>query len=459
MIDQQNRPSIRVNIVVPLILFLMVFSLVIDNSFKIIQPDLVKYFGVDASTVSWQVTLAGLIIGIGAIVYAALSDSISIRKLLIAGIILIGIGSGLGYMVHTNYILVVVARIIQSAGLGATETLYLITVAKYLSADEQKKYMGFSTSSFQIATVIGMLTGGFIATYMVWYNLFLVPLLTLVLIPFLWKYLPEDKGENSHVDVIGMILVGILATTILLCISNFSWLVFGGFVLATIAFFTYISKAKHAFIDITFFQNKLYVLVLLIVFIIYTIQASYALSTFSFMLTSIYNVKLDIVSEMFIPACLAAAVVGALSGKIGEHFSSKQCIYAAIIIIIGSVWGSIFLIGKPIILFALALITFSASYALMYAPLIDTSLKKVSVEKAGTALGFYNLCINIAMAIGFTYSAALIDRDYISIAVYDNAVANHYSAILLIIGLIGLAGLGIYHFLVVPIIRKINTAK
>lgn len=53
--------------------------------------------------------------------HAALSDSISIRNLLVVGIILICIGSLIGYVVHENYWLVVAARVIQSTGLGATE--------------------------------------------------------------------------------------------------------------------------------------------------------------------------------------------------------------------------------------------------------------------------------------------------------------------------------------------------
>ena len=240
-----DKTPIKVNIIVPMILFLMIFSLVIDNSFKIISPELVNYFGVSASTVSWQVTLSGLVIGIGAVVYAALSDSISIRNLLVAGIVLICTGSLIGYVVHENYWLVVAARVIQSTGLGATETLYLITVAKYLNPKEQKKYMGFSTSSFQIATVIGLLTGGFISTYLQWHELFLIPLFTLVLIPFLWKYLPKDSGSKSNVDIIGMILVAITATSILICISSFDWYIFGGFILSVAVFFAYITKNKR----------------------------------------------------------------------------------------------------------------------------------------------------------------------------------------------------------------------
>lgn len=451
-----NKEKLKVNIIVPIVLFLMIFSLVIDNSFKIISPELVNYFGVSASTVSWQVTLSGLVIGIGAVVYAALSDSISIRNLLVAGIILICTGSLIGYVVHDNYWLIVVARIIQAAGLGATETLYLIIVAKYLNPKEQKKYMGFSTMSFSLATVIGILTGGFISTYLQWHELFLIPLFTLVLIPFLWKYLPKDSSGKSHVDIIGMILISAVATSILICISSFDWYIFSAFIVITILFLFYISKSKHAFIGIDFFKNKLYVFVLLIVLMHYTTYSAYSLSTFSFLLTDIYNVNLDIVSLMFIPACLLASIVGALSGKIGKYFSSKICIYVAIIMIILSVLSSIFFMNKDVILFTIPLVLFICCDSLLYAPLLETSLRNISTDKAGTALGFYNLCINIAMSSGFTYSAILIDNQNISVNIFDSILMNHYVGVLIGVSLTSIIALIIYHFVVVRILKKVD---
>ena len=77
----------RVKKAVPDILLFFVFALIIDNSFKLISPAMANDLGVSATTISWQATLAGLIIGIGAVVYASLSDSISIRNLLITGVI------------------------------------------------------------------------------------------------------------------------------------------------------------------------------------------------------------------------------------------------------------------------------------------------------------------------------------------------------------------------------------
>lgn len=446
-----NKPVVNLGKIVPVILLLMIFSLVIDNSFKIISPDLVDYFGVSASTVSWQVTLAGLVIGIGAVVYSSLSDSISIRNLLTVGILLICIGSLLGYVTHTNYWLIVFSRIVQAAGLGATETLYLVFITKYASEADQKKYMGYSTSSFQLATVIGTLTGGFVATYLAWQNLFLIPLLSLLLLPFILKHLPKEENKKNNLDFIGLFIVAIIATSIMLYMSSFNWLLFALFVVSVITFLLYISKNKNAFITIDFFKNKQFLFALVVAFIINTLYSAYALNTLSFLLTSVYNIKLDSVSLMFIPACLLAALVGALSGKIGKRLNSKQCVYLAFSLILFSLLLGAFFIKTSIVVFVISLILFSCSFALLYAPLIDISLRKVPTEKSGTALGFYNLCLNIAMSVGFTYSALLIDKKDLQFSflrfVTEDPAALNYSSIILILAVIAAVSIVLFWFL------------
>lgn len=65
---------------VPVLLFVFVFALVIDNGFKTMTMPMAEGLGIPDNTASLQASLAGVIIGIGAVVYAALADSISDRK-------------------------------------------------------------------------------------------------------------------------------------------------------------------------------------------------------------------------------------------------------------------------------------------------------------------------------------------------------------------------------------------
>ncbi|KAA0955522.1 MFS transporter [Sporosarcina sp. ANT_H38] len=448
--DTTNTHLINSRKAVPVILFLFVFSLIIDNSFKIISIDLANDFGLSSTTVSWQVTLAGLVIGIGAVVYATLSDTISVRTLLIAGILLICAGSILGFIFQHSFALVVVSRIIQSAGLAATETLYIIFVAKNMPKEEQKMFLGFSTSAYSIALVIGTLTGGYVSTYLNWTTLFLIPLLTLLILPFILKYLPKEKSKGFKVDVIGLLLIAAVAATLIIYVTKFSWLYFGLFILSLVLFLLFISKSNKAFIQISFFKNKRMLSVFAVAFIIYTIQLAY-IFMFPFLIESIYGLKLDKISLLFIPAYLIATLIGAMSGKIAKVLGSKQCIMLAISLIATSLLLGGLFVETSVWVFVFSMILFSGSFALMYAPMLDMLIGTISKEQSGTALGFYNLCLNIAASIGIAYVAAMMDNKSLQqnmLGFIGEGSASLYSNILFILTFISLVSLMVYWLLV-----------
>jgi len=434
---------------VPVILLLFLICLVIDNSFKIVSVDMAKDFNISATMVSWQSTLAGLMIGIGAVVYATLADSVSLRKLFIIGIILICIGSVMGFIFQNSFIMVVFSRVIQTAGLASAETLYVIFVTKHLPLNEQKKFLGFCTSCFALSQVIGALTGGYVSTYFHWTTLFLVPLLTLIFLPFVMKYLPKEVEKKGNIDVFGLILVGSIAASLLLYISEFNTLYLLTLIVAVTLFLIYISKKSNAFIGISFFKNQTFLSLLIIAFIIYSVQLAF-IFVFPFLLENIYGFKLDTISLLLIPAYIVAAIVGMLSGKVASVLSTKQCIIIALSgISVSLALGGLF-IHTSVITLIFSMILFSSSFAVMYAPLLDSCVSTIGKEKSGTAVGFYNLTLNVAGSIGIAYTAAMVDRlpKIESIHVFfDSPNLSLYSSILLILSIIVLFSLLLYWLL------------
>lgn len=446
----QNMDYTKVKKAVPAVLALMIFALVIDNSFKIISADLASAFNLSATAVSWQVTLAGLVIGIGAVVYASLSDSISVRNLLIIGILLICIGSLLGFIFQKSFLMIIISRIIQSAGLGSAETLYVIFVTKYLDDNEKKKFLGFSTSSYAISQVIGAVAGGYITTYLHWTILFLIPLLTLLILPFILKYIPSEKTKGGSVDFIGFILIAAISASLMLFVSGFQWIYLVALLITIVLFVTYISKSKKAFINISFFKNRNFISVLFVAFIIYSVQLAF-IFMFPFLIESIYNYRLDQVSLLLIPSYVLAAIVGAMSGNVAKKLGSKQCIQIAITGIILSLILGAFLIETSVYIFIFDMILFSCSFAFMYAPMIDTLTRTISKENSGTALGFYNLCLNMSVSIGITYVAALMESKLLGnnfIGLFSNQISIQYSNVLFILAFIALTALIFYWILV-----------
>lgn len=434
---------VKVKRAVPILLFLFVFSLVIDNSFKLISVAIADDLNISVTTVSWQATLAGLVIGIGAVVYASLSDAISIRTLFIYGVCLIIIGSIIGYVFQHQFAFVLAGRIIQTAGLAAAETLYVIYVAKYLSKDDQKTYLGLSTSSYSLSLVIGTLSGGFISTYLHWTNMFLIALIVVFTLPFLFKLLPKENSVNkAHLDFIGLVLIATIATTVMLFITNFNWLYMVGALIAIAVFAFYIKNAKHPLVDKSFFQNKRYASFLFIVFVMYAIQLGY-IFTFPFIMQQIYNFELDTTSLLLIPGYLVAVVTGALSGKIGNYLSSKQATITAITLIALSLILPAFTVGQHVSIFVISMIFFAGSFALMYAPLLNETIRTIDVNMTGVAIGFYNLIINVAVSVGIAIAAALIDYQALNFP-GNTALESHFGIILLILGLMSIVGLVLF---------------
>ncbi|WJE84500.1 MFS transporter [Bacillus sp. DX3.1] len=435
---------------VPVTLLLFLLCLIIDNSFKIISVDMAKDFHISVTTVSWQATLAGLVIGIGAVVYAALADSVSIRKLFSIGIILICVGSAMGYIFQHSFLLVVISRIIQTAGLASAETLYVIFVTKHLPANEQKKFLGLSTSSFALSQLIGALTGGYVSTYFHWTTLFLLSLVTLFTLPFILKYLPKEEAKNSNVDVVGLFLVGSISASLLLYITDFNWIYLLLFIVAITLFLTYINKNSKAFIGISFFQNKQFISLLGVAFIIYSVQLAY-IFLFPFLLEKIYGLKLDTISLLLIPGYIAATIIGALSGKVAKIMGSRQCITIAMSSIMVSLLLGGFFVKTSVVVFIISMILFSSSFAFMYAPLLDSCICTIEKEKTGTAIGFYNLTLNVAMSIGIAYTAAMMDHSAMRknfLGIISNPDASMFSNILFILVLITLFSLSLYWVLV-----------
>lgn len=429
---------------VPVLLFLFVFSLIIDNGFKLMSPSIAASLGLSENTVSLQATLPGILIGIGAVVYAALSDSISIRKLMIFAVIVMSIGSVIGFALQGSFGGMLTGRIIQTCGLAAAETLYVIWATKHFEGDEQKKYLGYSTAAFQLSLLLGALGGGFIATYVGWTAFFLLNLVALLAIPFILKNVPPEQTTESHLDVFGLFLVALIAGGIVMFMQNFNWWYLLPAVAGMAVFVWHIKTHDDALITVDFFKNKQYTMMLAVVFVIYSVQLGYQF-VFPFIVEGIYGWALSNVSLLLVPGYTAAVIVGALSGKIARYLSSKQAIIIAMSMITVALLLPAFTVGGWVGIYAISMVLFGSGFALMYAPLLSTAIRDVPKAKGGIAIGFYNLVINMAVPIGIAYAAKLLSLQ-LSLTSFagESPKEAAYGSVLLILAAIAFLALLLY---------------
>ncbi|MHC9567463.1 MFS transporter [Corynebacterium diphtheriae] len=393
---------------VPVLLFSFVFCLIVDNGFKTMTGPMAEGLGIDPNTASLQASLAGVIIGIGAVVYAALADAISIRKLMLIGIGLVVVGSVIGFVFSGSWPIVLAGRLIQTGGLAAAETLYVIYVTKHLAAEDQKTYLGFSTAAFQSGLLVGALTSGAISTYIGWRVMFLVPLILIVAVPFILKTVPEEEASSSHLDVVGLFLIAIFATSVIQYMQAFKlfWLAF--MLVSIVIFVWYVRNAKNPVVNPEFFKNGRYVWAILLVLIVYSTQLGYIV-LLPFAAKEFHGLDQAQASYLMIPGYICAVLIGIFSGKIGKLMTSRRTIFTALgMIIVALVVGALAIQVHVAVAIA-SIILFASGFALLYAPLVNTALANILPEKSGVAIGFYNLTINIGVPLGIAYTFKLMN--------------------------------------------------
>lgn len=428
---------------VPIILFTFVFSLIIDNGFKFMTDSMGDALDLSLNEVSLQASLAGVIIGIGAVVYAALADVFSIRKLLLAGVILTLIGSLIGFLGQNEWPLVLTGRIVQTTGLAAAETLYVIYVTKHLSDQDQKTYLGFSTAAFQAATLFGALTSGLLATKVSWTAMFLVPLVLVLAIPVIYKTVPEEASlEAGHVDWIGLGLIAVLATSAILFMQAFNWLWLIPLAASVVLFSIHVKNASRPLVNPEFFRHRPYVTALILVFIVYSVQLGY-LVLFPAMAKEVHGMSADGASYLLIPGYTAAIAVGVLSGRIGKVLPTRKAIFTALGSITVALLLLAFFMESGPWAFVVSSLLFASGFALLYAPLMATAIGSIPAAKSGIAIGFYNLTINVAVPLGIAYSAKLVDMGLDTPGFLPSG-AGSYPVVMLILAAIAFGGALLY---------------
>lgn len=419
----------------PMIMLAFILAGSLQEAFNVCAPIITKDFGITSSEVSLIAAVAMLTMGVAYVVYTALSDFMSIKKLLIVGIAISAVASVAGVLFSNSFLAVIIFRAIQMAGGTCSSALLILTASRYLEEHIRMKYYGFNTACFSGGQLFGILLGGIFATYIGWKYLFIVPAFSLISIPFIMKYLPEDsKGERTKIDFPGIFLMALLALLISLYFNVMDIRLLAASAVTAVVFLIYISKHKNAFITIEFFKNWKFMLVILVVLITYSTQGSYSF-LFSFMASNVHGIEPSKISMILLPSYVVSMVIGIMGSKITQKMGVTKTLCTALgSMAMGLLLGSFFL-DKSVILLIMMSCLFNGGFSILYTPIMTLVINSLPERMRGTGLGFFNLSIKITSSTGIVITGKLLTLK----ALQENAVVSSmaeagavYSNILLI---------------------------
>ncbi|OXM99520.1 MFS transporter [Bifidobacterium vansinderenii] len=342
--------------------------------------------------------IPGVVLGIVCFIYGSLGDFLSLKRITLFGLALLCAGSVLGFLLHGSLPLVIGFRIIQTIGFQAAGSAYLVIVAKYLKPEEKLLYFGLFTADYQLATAIGVLSGGLFVS-IDWSYLFLIPLLSLLVLVPLVRDLPSSRGGHGNVDVPGFAIFGVAVLMLTLFFSMLQWWM----IVASLAFFIlfaiYISRAKDPFITPDFFHNARWIKSIMLIVIFYFINFSITPLVNAFG-SEVYGMTSSQISLMLLPALILATISGTCSGRIAKAIGREHAILTGGTLMGLGMLGGAFCLGLGPVAVAVTMCLFYGGMAMLYSPTVDTVLGTLTPEQSGRGVGLNDLAMQGAGSIG-----------------------------------------------------------
>jgi DHA2 family metal-tetracycline-proton antiporter-like MFS transporter len=227
-------------------LFIVVMN---TTMFNVSIPSIIADLRISSDMASWIISSYSIGYALSTVIYSRLSDSVTLRKLLTVGLVLLGLSSVLGIFAH-EFRTLLAARMLQSTGAGAMSGLGLVLASRYIPSERRGRAIAMISAGSAMAFGLGPIIGGLISEYFGWNGLFVITCLVLAILPVLLRLLPrEGPIKATRFDIGGAILTVVNAASLLIALTQQSWLWLAVGVLSLAIHAVYLRKSKETFIN------------------------------------------------------------------------------------------------------------------------------------------------------------------------------------------------------------------
>ncbi|KWX71980.1 MFS transporter [Paenibacillus jilunlii] len=390
-------------------LFSVAVVLVIMNTamFNLALPDVTETFGISASAASWIVTGYSIMFSIASITYSRLSDFLPIRRLLSIGLLTLGLAAVAGFF-STNFIVLLIVRIVQASGAGAVMSLSLVLFTRYVPLGRRGKAMATIMSSVSLGLGLGPVAGGAITQYFGWNWLFAVTAIILLLVPLFLVLLPKELPSRGSFDALGGVFLGIGTTGLLLFLTSGLWIALIAGIAAIFLFVSRIRTISDPFVMPALFKNRPY-LVLSLVGI-----ASYLCSFATlFLLPQILVHRFGFTAShagfVIFPGSLLAIFVSRSVGRIIDRFGNGGILrFVPLLVLTATVLFALFA-GHSWIAVMFVYMIMSLAFTTLSSSVSNEISRVLPSSQIGSGMGLFQLLQFFSGAFGVAMAASALE--------------------------------------------------
>ncbi|MEU2577257.1 MFS transporter [Streptomyces anulatus] len=424
------------------ILAVLMFSLlivVLDNSIlnvavKTIASPAPTGIGATQSELEWAINsytlvFAGLLFTAG-----LLGDRIGRKKVLLAGILVFGVGSALAAFSASPGELIT-WRALMGFGAAFVMPATLAVLMNVFERDEQPKAIGIWAGSVGLGIAIGPITGGLLLEHFWWGSIFLVnvPVVVIALVAMAVLVPDSRDPKPGKVDpvgvalsVVGLVLLvygiirgGELAdftdTTVLLAIVG-GLLVLAGFV-------WHEKRSSHPAIDITYFREPAFSAAVAAIALVFF--ALMGVTFFSaFYLQSVRGYTALESGLLIVPLAAAQMIFAPRARLVVDRFGARAvCTVGMLLVTTGLASFALFDTGTPVWVMCLVFFVQGTGMAHIMPPVTVAVMQALPREKAGSGSAINNTFRQVGGALGIAVLGSVLST------VYRGDIEGHLGAV------------------------------
>ena len=180
----------------------------------LLGPDL----GVTPGLAAWTISLYVLMLAVTTALYGRISDLVGVRAPLLAGLVLMSVGALIAALAPTFGALLA-ARVLQGAGAAAVPTLGVAILSQRYEGSVRGLAFGRLAGTAAAISCLGPLAGGVVESLLGWRAVMALPILGILVVPFLWRALTAG-GSGAPLDIVGAVLVALTAAGMVLLVQS-----------------------------------------------------------------------------------------------------------------------------------------------------------------------------------------------------------------------------------------------
>nr|WP_277922068.1 MFS transporter [Coxiella burnetii] len=379
-----------------------------------IQKELV----LSASTIAWIMNAYMITLSAFLLLFARLSDSIGIKNLFCAGILIFLLAS-LGCAVSNSGAGLIINRGLQGIGASMGYATYLLIFNNQVPANKRGKVLGTSAAFAAVFLALGPLIGGFFSNVISWRYLFWLNVpICLVCFYFAISACNKDSHPVNHafLDKLGLLIYLFAMTGLIFFLMEGPTLGWTNpailiSLISSLLFFTLFvyheKRQRQPLIEMALFKNKEFFASVLILFGNYaciTIMAFWALWIeqvlgYSPLMTGVALLPAGV------PYILTSRIGGALYDRYGPRL---PLLIGSILFLVGLIEMALVATSLQYLWFLVGMLLVGLGWGFVRPCAILSSLHSVAAPQKSMATGVISTMRQLGAAVGFALVYAVI---------------------------------------------------